>query len=114
MVGTVKNEKGFVLGYIEWNLLNKQGQFGGNAEYIYVSDIWIHDRFKKTGVFRELIRIIDNHPCAKDAKYVYWDFVRDMDGKRIFDDTREDFKGYKMSKIYDRKRIADKILKRGI
>ena len=114
MIGTVKNRNECIIGYIEWNLLTRYGQFGQDADHIYVSDIWIHDRFRETGVFRELIRIIDSHPFSKDAKKVYWDFARDLNGKRIFDDTREDFKNLKMSRVYDRKYIADKILKRGI
>ena len=110
MVETVKNGDGFILGYIEWNLLDKFGQFGN--EYIYIADIWIHDTWKSNMVFKELIRMVDDHPFSKDAKFVYWDFMRDR-GKRIFDNTREDFQA-KQGRIYKRRYIADKILKREV
>lgn len=111
MVGTFKNWDGFLLGYIEWNVLDKNGQFG--SEYIYVSDIWIHHKYKRTKIFKDLIKIIDTHPFAKDARYVYWDVAKDDKGRRIYDDTRKDFIT-KQSRIYDRKYIADKIIGKGI
>ena len=110
MVETVKTSDGFILGYIEWNLLDKFGQFGN--EYIYIADVWIHDLWKGYGVFEELVRIVDDHPFSKDVKFVYWDFMRDR-GKRIFDNTREDFQA-KQGRIYKRRYIADKILKREV
>lgn len=113
MVSTVKNSHNFVIGLIEWNLVNEQGQFSDKPEYLYVADIWIHEGQRWSDVFRELIRIVDDHPFSKDARFVYWDFLRDKQGKRIFDNSGEDFKGLKQSRIYGREYIADKILKRG-
>lgn len=112
MVETVKNTDGLIIGYVEWNLLNERGQFSENSEYIYVADIWVHEEYRKYTVFQHLIKAIDTHPFAQDAKFVYWDFVRDCHGKKIFDQTREDFKDLKQSKIYGRRYFADKILKR--
>ena len=110
MVETVKNSSGFVIGYIEWNLLDKFGQFGNG--YIYIADIWIHNLWKSDGVFEELVRMVDEHPFGKDAKFVYWDFMKE-NGKRIFDNTRKDFQA-KQGRIYKRRYIADKILKREV
>lgn len=112
MIGTVKNSEGCVVGYVEWNLVNERGQFSDKSEYLYVADIWIHEGQRWSDVFTELIRIVDEHPFSKDAKFVYWDFLRDEQGKRIFDNSREDFKELKQSRIYERRYIADKILKR--
>lgn len=114
MVGTIKNLEGCIIGYIEWNLVNKQGQFNNNSEYLYIADIWVHEKQRWSNVFQELIRIVDNHPYAKDAKFVYWDFLRDYCGKRIFDNSRNDFNNLKQSRIYERRYIANKILKREV
>ncbi len=112
MIGTVKNADGYILGLVEWNLVNEHGQFSDKSEYIYIADIWVHGEYKKFGIFKELIRIIDDHPYAKDAKFVYWDFLRDEKGRRRTNDASADFIRLKQSKIYDRRHIADKILKR--
>ena len=110
MVETVKNGDGFILGYIEWNLLDKFGQFGNG--YIYIADIWIHDLWKSYGVFEELVRMVDEHPFSKDAEYVYWDFMKE-NGKRVFNNKKENFNP-KQGRIYKRRYIADKILKRKV
>ena len=50
MVGIVENDSGLIIGYIEWNVLNLNGQFSNNPEYIHVSDIWVHKQYRKSGV----------------------------------------------------------------
>lgn len=114
MTGTIKNNEGYVTGLIEWNLLNHRGQFDENSEYIYIADIWVHEGHRRSFIFQELIRIVDEHPFNKDAKFVYWDFIKDEKGKRIYDSFRSDFKNLNQSRIYERRYIADKILKREV
>lgn len=111
MVDIVKNSDGFVIGIIEWNLLNELGQFSNNAKYIYIASCWIHERYRKLGVLSSLIDIIYKHPYSREADKVYWDFVR-INGKRITDNTLPYFDKFKaMGKIYDKEKLYNRITK---
>jgi len=72
MVVSAKNTQGFIYAYAEFQILNSNGQFEDNGEYLYIQDIWIHDCWRKTGALRRLIRLIDDHDFTRNCKYVYW------------------------------------------
>ena len=72
MVVVVKNKEGYIEAYAEWQILDKNGQFKNNGEYIYVQDLWIHERHRGRKMLNILIKLIDAHKFAEGAKYVYW------------------------------------------
>lgn len=110
MIETVKNADGYIIGYVEWSLLNAQGQFG--KEYIYVADVWVHENLRHLGILAKLIDIIYKHPYASNARKVYWDVVR-INGKRITDNTLPYFDKFKrQSQIFDKDYIYRKILRK--
>src|SRR3990167_4270512 len=108
MVSTIKNNEGFLIGLIEWNMLDGRGQFSKNADYIYIASCWIHKRYRRLGILGSLIDIIYRHPFSQKANKVYWDVVR-INWKRLIDDTLPYFDKFKrMSEIYDKETLYNK------
>lgn len=76
MVSYLQTQTGEIWAYIEWQILNKDGQFEDDGEYIYVQDLWINEE-RRTGfgdwrVIKKLIPKIANHRFSNNAKFVQW------------------------------------------
>lgn len=72
MVTHLENLYGFCDAYIEWQILDGQGQFKENGEYIYIQELWVHKSCDGRKAIRELSNIIFNDERSKNSKYVYW------------------------------------------
>ena len=83
MTSVIKNEAGFVVAYCEWEIVNADGQFENNGKYIYIQNIWIHDKHRKTSLLRDLAEQIYNHRYTRNSKYVYWEIYRDIKRKNV-------------------------------
>jgi len=71
MIATLKNEQGLVYAYIEYHVLDKEGDFKEGGSYCYVQDLWIHTRSRKKSL-NKLIRRIDRDKRMNNVKYIYW------------------------------------------
>ena len=73
MVETIKDYDGKVVALIAWQVVNEEGQYKDQGDYIYIEDLWIHRDARGNGVLRRLINLIDKHKFATKAKWVYWE-----------------------------------------
>ncbi len=113
MIETVKNADGYVVGYIEWQLLNHNGQFDVKGDYIYIQDVWINERHRKENVLKDLVVLVNDHPFGKTARYVYWEVFLGKNGGKIIDPNKMDGAHHKTIKPYKREYILNKILRKG-
>jgi hypothetical protein len=74
MISVLKRRDGMVFGYIEWYVLDEYGQFKENGEYLWIHECWIHKDFRHPArhELQNLIKKIDDHVLARNAKWVYW------------------------------------------
>lgn len=101
MVSVEKNENGYVIGYIEFEVVDSDGQFENNGKYIYVQNIWIHPKQRKGKILRELSRMIYEHPYTRNSTHVYWEIYRDKERKKILESEEREW-------IHENKRIYQK------
>jgi len=101
MISVLKNDDGYVTGYIEWEIVNKDGQFENNGKYIYIQNVWIHPQERKTEALRDLAVLINKHPYSQKATHVYWELYKDKDNKKILENEEREW-------IYENKRIYQK------
>ncbi len=71
MIEKEKNEQGFIYAYLEWLLVNDEGQISKNGEFCWVNDLWIHKDYRRNGVLRSLINKLCEH-APPTARYGYW------------------------------------------
>lgn len=81
MISKLHNKDGFIYAYIEWQVVNKDGQYEDNGEYIYVQDLWIQENNRNKGIMKRLIGMVNRHKFSQNAKYVYW--VREKYNDRV-------------------------------
>ena len=112
MISTLRNYEGLVTGFIEWQILDAAGYQTKNGEYIFVKTIWVHKRYRSKRSDQELIAKIDEHEYAKNSPFVYWEIVRDKNGKKIIDEENREVGSRKMSKLHKREDILNKIFNR--
>lgn len=87
MITSLKDEQGRIICYAEWRLVGPSGYDVENGEYVWLSDLWVHQDFERT---KRINRIIDEiMRIAPTAKWCY--FTRGKYGfrKKIF--SREQF-----------------------
>ena len=72
MISVLKNQQEYVYSFIEWYVLNDNGQFQEDGEYLYIHDLWIHPHKRKGKSLKHLIQKIHTHPLSYTAKWVYW------------------------------------------
>ena len=73
MISCLKNSDGFVLAFIEWQIVNEKGQFKDLGEYCYIQDFWIHETWRRDRlVLDELVQLIASHRFSRNMKTVYW------------------------------------------
>jgi GNAT superfamily N-acetyltransferase len=98
MITTSHDDNDRVIGFIEWRQVGRSGFDKFHGEYVWVADMWIHDDYRRTNVFHEMIEdILDK---AHDARFCYFTH-------RKYND--------RMSKVYTREqfeRLVKKVEKR--
>ena len=72
MVSYIQNTFGHIYAFIEWEIVNKDGQFEDNGEYCYIADIWIKPNLKNCKLIQQLSKKINEHPFSKNVKFIYW------------------------------------------
>ena len=111
MIETLKNKDGLIYCYIEWQILDAAGYQQTNGDYIYIKNMWIHEDWRETRAFNQVIKKINDHPYSQKAGFVYWEIVRDSDGVKIIEEEEREHKTKRLSKIFNKKYIVNKILK---
>ena len=111
MISTLKNRYGFIHSYIEWQILDAAGYQQNNGAYIYIKNMWIHEKFRSTQSFKYLIDKIYKHPYSQEAGFVYWEVARDEYGKKEIEENPKECVNKRMSKIFKKEYIVNKILK---
>lgn len=113
MINTIKNDEGYVKGYIEWSVVDKDGKCQRDGKYIYINNLWIHPDHRFSGLTGILSQQIYEHDYSKQAKYIYWQIVRDVDGVKIIDEEERSFQSKRMSKLFDKEYILKKVTIKG-
>lgn len=69
MITTKKDIDGKIVGYFIYENVDVCGNYSVNGDYVYVTDLWIHENFRNKKVIIELI-----NDAVKNTKstYVYW------------------------------------------
>jgi len=114
MIAMIKNDDGYPVGVIDWYILGQDGQFKVQGEFIYISDVWTHEKINRYEVLAKLVDIVDKHPYSHSASKVYWDTWRDKDGNKVTDDKMLKYANRKQSGPYLREYILAKILRSGL
>ena len=73
---------GKIIAYCEYGLVDKLGLPYNKGEYIYVFEIWVHEKFRRKGIIRRFVKeIIEDNPTAR---YSYWKRHKYKDRIRLF------------------------------
>lgn len=78
MIQVLKEEKGYVYAYIEYHIVDGNGQFKDGGEYCYVQDLWIHPMHRRTSfapaiwVIKDLIQLVNSDRFMRNVKWVCW------------------------------------------
>lgn len=74
MLSTLKNSDEYIIAYLEWEIVNVQGQFEDEGEYCYIQDYWIHPNWQSENkiILAELSKQVSEHSFSKNMKWVYW------------------------------------------
>jgi len=72
MIVYEQDNLGFIVGFLEFEIVNDLGQFENYGKYIYVQGGWIHPTLRNTEVIKKLIRKIDSHEFCHNSQWVYW------------------------------------------
>ena len=109
MIETLRDKENRVVSYIEWEVVDEEGQYKNGGEYIYIQNFWTHDLFRYKGFTGKIITKIYHHPLSQKSNYVYWQVTRDMNGNKIIDEETRSHKSKRMSKTYDKEYIYKKL-----
>ena len=109
MISTIKNINDYIIAYVEWEILDKDGQFQNNGDYIYIQNLWVHGGKRYGGLNAELAKKIYEHPFSQKATKVYWQVTRDDNGDKIIDDEDRSYKSKRMSRLLDKEYIYKKL-----
>ena len=108
MISTLKNIHGYVQGYIEWEIVDRNGQFDSNGDYIYVQNCWLHEHYRFTSFLAQLADKIYEHPYSQKATRVYWDVSKNKDGKML-EENDDGVKRLSKQHIYHKDTIIKKL-----
>lgn len=72
MILTLKNNEGLIYSYFEWDIVRQNGQRDANGEYMYVRDIWVHDKYDGGEAIRQFIALLDADGRNLNVKWIYW------------------------------------------
>ena len=92
MIQTLKTERGYVYAYIEYSIVNAQGQFQDLGEYCFIHHLWIHPEYRTTNShvrkIGELIQKVNEDKFMANVRFVYWLRERRNGRQVIFPRTR--------------------------
>ena len=91
MVSYLENNEGFLIAFVEWQIVDKNAQYKNDGEYCYVQELWIHKKFEGKRIINKLINLVNNHDFMKPVKWIYW-----LRGKY----------NYRLTKCLSRERLA--------
>lgn len=72
MISKVLNRETYVVGYIEWEIVDERGQWTDTGSYIYIQDIWIHYKYRHSKTMKVLIELVKTHKLTQHTTHVYW------------------------------------------
>lgn len=105
MITVIENESGYVIAYVQWDIVDNTGHWAKWGDYACIREMWIHRDFRRTRVLTELGHKMYHHPMVQNIRYVYWEIVR-YKHRKIHDDiprlglTRNVSKAYHKDLIY--------------
>ena len=73
MITSLKTQDGYIYSFIEWELVDKDGGFEGEQEYLLVKYIWAHDNHKNNGCIPTLTKMLVHHEDTKNVQFVGWE-----------------------------------------
>ena len=79
MITKLQDSNGFVIGLIEWRQVAQSGFDKLYGEYIFVNDLWVHEKYEKKHMIEEMIAMILLK--APEAKFCY--FIREKYRGRV-------------------------------
>ncbi len=82
MITSLKDEQGRVIAYAEWRLVGPSGYEVEDGEYVWLSDLWVHQDFERT---KRINRIIDEvMRMVPNAKWCYFTRHKYTGRKKMF------------------------------
>lgn len=76
MISTLKNFDGMIYAYAEWRVVDETGTMNSAGRYLYINDLWIHEKYRGKEVMNALIRLMDEHELVKHVVGVYWENLK--------------------------------------
>lgn len=92
MVSVLRHFDQRIYAYIEWEIVDKKGQFEEGGECCYIADCWIHPKERRRFALDGLIKEILKDERSKSIEWVYW--------------TRTKYKG-RLSKLHRIERFTN-------
>lgn len=80
MVEVIKDKDDKVIAFCEWNLLDRNGHFDDKGKYVWVQDLWIHDKHRGNGMLRDIINKI---ALQRAPESIICSFRRGKHNKRL-------------------------------
>ena len=87
MIDTIKDKEGKCIAYCEWSLRDSLGFEKKDGEYIWINDMWIHEKERGNGMIKKFITSIE--PKVPSARHIYW--KRDKHNGRLSQYTERQF-----------------------
>jgi hypothetical protein len=83
MITTMKDYDGKIIAHVEWRVVGQSGYDMENGEYLWISDLWIHESFRNSNVIRKIIdKVMNSIPDS--VKYGYFQRLVHNEKKRIY------------------------------
>lgn len=73
MITTLKNDEGLIYAYMEWLVVDENGQQNSKGHYLYVIDSWIHEKYRDGRVFQRLQLEVLEDEATQGTTEVYWE-----------------------------------------
>ena len=84
MISSLKNDDGLVYAYIEWQVVNSEGDFENKGYFVYIQDCWVHKDYRNSGCINKLIPMIHDHEFAEKVEFIYWKNLRHGEKKHMY------------------------------
>jgi hypothetical protein len=72
MITVLKNSDGFVYAYMDWYIVDGDGQQNSAGHYLFIDGIWIHEKYRGIQVMKSLWKCTGEKKELKDVTDVYW------------------------------------------
>lgn len=99
MITTLKDYDGKVIAHVEWRVVGQSGYDMENGEYLWISDLWVHESFERTAKINEIIdKVMKVIPDS--VKYGYFQRLVHNEKKRIYSRA-----------VFERRRLTGELIK---